>query len=96
MEEALTPEQFRVVWDVKPSLRAVYHDYYRQVGAWCRSGVIVELGAGSGNLKEAMPGVVSTDIVRVPWLDAVVDAQALPFADGALDSIVGIDVFYHV
>ncbi len=84
------------MWDAKPSLRAVYHDYYRRVEQWCRPGMIVELGAGSGNLKEAMPGVVATDIVAVPWLDAVVDAHALPFAGGSVDSIVGIDVLHHV
>ena len=96
MEEALTPEQFRDVWNAKPSLRAVYRDYYRRLEEWSRPGMIVELGAGSGNLKEAMPEVVATDIVRVPWLDAVVDAQALPFADATVDSIVGIDVLHHV
>jgi len=78
VEEALTPEQFRDVWNAKPSLRAVYRDYYRRLEEWSRPGMIVELGAGSGNLKEAMPEVVATDIVSVPWLDAVVDAQALP------------------
>ncbi len=96
MEEALTPEQFRAVWDSKPSLRAVYRDYYRLVETWCRPGLIVEIGAGSGNLKEAMPQVLATDIVTVPWLDAVVDAQELPFADGTLDGIVGVDVLHHI
>jgi SAM-dependent methyltransferase len=96
VEEALSPAEFRAVWNAKPSLRAVYRDYYRQVERWCRPGVIVELGAGSGNLKESMPGVLSTDIVTVPWLDAVVDAHALPFAAGTVDSIVGIDVVHHV
>jgi SAM-dependent methyltransferase len=96
MEEALTPEQFRTVWDAKPSLRAVYRDYYRRVESWCRPGVIVEIGAGSGNLKETMPQVLATDIVCVPWLDAVVDAHRLPFGAGTVDSIVGIDVLHHV
>ncbi len=96
MEEALTPEQFRAVWNAKPSLRAVYGDYYRRLEEWARSGVIIELGAGSGNLKEVMPQVVATDIVTVPWLDAVVDAHALPFGDGTVDSIVGVDVLHHV
>jgi SAM-dependent methyltransferase len=96
VEEALTPEQFRSVWNAKPSLRAVYGDYYRRLKAWSRPGVIVELGAGSGNLKEAMPEAIATDIVPVPWLDAVVDGHALPFAGGTVDTIVGIDVLHHL
>jgi SAM-dependent methyltransferase len=96
VEEALTPAQFRAVWSAKPSLRAVYRDYYRRMEGWCRPGVIVELGAGSGNLKETMPAVLATDIVAAPWLDAVVDGHALPFADRSVDSIVGLDVLHHV
>ena len=56
----------------------------------------MEVGAGSGNLKETMPQVLATDIVTVAWLDAVVDAHALPFADSTVDSLVGIDVLHHV
>ncbi len=96
MEEALTPAEFRAVWDSKPVLRAVYGDYYRRIAAWCRPGLTLEVGAGSGNLKEILPEVVSSDIVACPWLDAVVDAQALPFADGSLANIVGVDVLHHV
>jgi SAM-dependent methyltransferase len=96
MEEALTPAQFRAVWSAKSSLRAVYRDYYRRMEGWCRPGVVVELGAGSGNLKETMPAVLATDIVAAPWLDAVVDGHVLPFADRSVDSIVGLDVLHHV
>ena len=96
MEEALTPEEFRSVWDAKPALRAVYTDYYRRMRRWSRPGVQVEIGAGSGNLKEAIPQVLATDIVSAPWLDAVVDAQALPFAPGSVSTVLGIDVLHHV
>lgn len=96
MEEALTPEQFREVWNTKPALRAVYEDYYRRMQRWCRPGVVVEIGAGSGNLKGVMPQVVATDIVVAPWLDAVVDAHALPFAPASVGTVVGIDVLHHV
>jgi SAM-dependent methyltransferase len=96
VEAALTPAEFRAVWDTKPSLRAVYSDYYRRLEAWCRPGIVVELGSGSGNLKEAMPHVLATDIVPASWLDLVVDGHALPFADSSVDSIVGLDVLHHV
>ena len=96
MEEALTPEEFRAVWNAKPALRTVYRDYYRRVEQWCRPGVVVEIGAGSGNLKSFMPQVLATDIVPVPWLDLVADAHALPFVTAGVASIVGIDVLHHV
>ncbi len=96
MEQALTPDEFRAVWTAKPVLRAVYSDYYRRIRQWCPDGPIVEVGAGSGNLKDHLSDVVSTDIVGSGWVDAVVDAQALPFADGRLAAIVGVDVLHHL
>lgn len=96
MEKALTPEEFRALWQSKPALRAVYNDYYRRMAEWRRPGPTLEVGAGSGNLRETLPDVIASDIVACPWLDAVVDAQALPFADGSLASIVGVDVLHHV
>jgi SAM-dependent methyltransferase len=58
--------------------------------------VILEIGAGSGNLKAHLPDVVATDVVPGDWLDALADAQALPFADASLDAVVGVDVLHHV
>ena len=57
---------------------------------------MLEIGGGSGNLKEFAPRVVSTDILLAPWLDAVADAQALPFRDGTFDSVVMVDVLHHL
>jgi SAM-dependent methyltransferase len=102
VERALTPAEFREVWQAKPALRAVYADYYRRMGGWCpparpeRPSVVVEIGAGSGNLKAHLPHVVATDVVAGDWLDAVADAQSLPFAGGSLDAVVGVDVLHHL
>jgi SAM-dependent methyltransferase len=96
VEEALTPAQFRAVWRSKPALRAVYGDYYRAIAAWSRPGPSVEIGAGSGNLKESVPGVLASDITPAEWLDIAVDAQALPFADTSLANMVGVDVLHHI
>ncbi len=77
-------------------LRAIYADYYRQIMDACRPGVILEIGGGSGNLKEVAPAVVSTDVLSAPWLDAIADAQALPFRDSTFDNIVMVDVLHHI
>jgi len=60
------------------------------------AGATLEVGGGTGNLKEFAPAVVCTDIVKLPWLDAVVDAQQLPFATHSLANIVLFDALHHL
>ncbi len=88
--------EYRLTWEGKPVLREIYSYYYRQIVARCRPGRTVEIGGGSGNLKQFLGDVVSTDVLFAPWLDAVADAQALPFADASVDNIVMVDVLHHV
>jgi len=90
------PERYREIWRRKPALRAVYGDIYRRIGAHRRPGRTLEIGGGSGNLKDFAPDVVSTDIIPVPWLDAVCNAHFLPFADGSFANIVLFDVLHHL
>jgi len=40
--------------------------------------------------------VIATDIQFAPWLDAVADAQHLPFAPGSAANIVMVDVLHHL
>ena len=88
--------EHRLLWYRKPSLRAIYTDYYRRILAKCVPGRSLEIGGGSGNLKEYSQDVVSTDIVPSPWLDVAADAQALPFAAETFSNIVGVDVLHHL
>src|SRR5262249_11260764 len=39
---------------------------------------------------------VATDVEPTPWADRVVDAHALPYADGELANIVAVDVAHHL
>jgi SAM-dependent methyltransferase len=95
MSEAVLAEH-RVIWSEKPALRAIYTDFYRRILAHTVVGRTLEVGGGTGNLKEFMSDVVCTDIVSLPWLDAVADAQALPFAEQAFANIVMVDVLHHI
>jgi SAM-dependent methyltransferase len=96
VEEALSPSEFRAIWEAKPVLRAVYGDYYARMRSWLRPGTSVEVGAGSGNLGAALPGTLASDIVASPWLDLALDAQRLPFADASVANLVGVDVLHHI
>ena len=90
------PETYRAAWESKPVLRAIYQHLYRRIAMECTTGKSLEIGGGSGNLKSLLPDVFSTDIVLSPWLDAVADAQRLPFATQSFDNIVMFDVLHHL
>jgi SAM-dependent methyltransferase len=88
--------QHKIIWEQKPILQALYTAWYEEIVAQLVPGKTLELGGGSGNLKKFAPDVVSTDIVPLPWLDAVADAQNLPFANQSFDNIVLFDVLHHI
>ena len=89
-------DQRRQIWRSKGVVRGLYRKWYQLIGSALQGGIIVELGGGSGNLKEYFPGAISSDILFAPWLDAVLDAQALPFQDQSIDGIVLFDVLHHL
>ena len=86
----------REVWQRKPVLRQLYRDWYQDIGKWLAPGRTVEVGGGTGNLKEYASGVCCTDVVSLPWLDAVTDAQRLPFQTGSLANLVLFDTLHHI
>ncbi|MBW2130818.1 MAG: class I SAM-dependent methyltransferase [Deltaproteobacteria bacterium] len=89
-------EERRRIWERKPILRRLYHRWYRLIGEAIRPGRTLELGGGSGNLKEFFPGTITSDILFAPWLDVVLDAHFLPFKKESLDNIVLFDVLHHL
>ena len=86
----------QLVWQKKPVLRLLYREWYQEITGWLQPGRTLEVGGGTGNLKEFTPSVVCTDIVKLPWVDAVVDAQQLPFATSSLANIVVFDALHHL
>jgi len=88
--------QHKIIWEQKPILRTLYTSWYKEIAAQLVSGNTLELGGGSGNFKAFAPHVVSTDVVPLPWIDVVADAQNLPFAHQSFDNIVMFDVLHHI
>ena len=83
-------------WESKKILKRLYARWYSLISRALRTGKVLELGGGSGNLKEFFPNVISSDILLAPWLDAALDAHNLPFKEECLDSIVLFDVLHHL
>lgn len=86
----------RRVWDQKPVLRTVYGHFFDQIIGELAPGSVLEIGGGSGRLKERLPSVYVTDLHPSPYVDRIVDAQTLPFSDSSYDNIVMLDVLHHI
>ena len=86
----------RKIWKSKKILKKLYHNWYQLIGRNLRPGSILEIGGGSGNLKEFFPDAISSDIQFAPWADTVLDAHQIPIKDAILDNIVLFDVLHHL
>lgn len=87
---------YRSIWARKPTLRRVYQDVFDRMLAWRAEGPALEIGGGVGGLKARAPDVISSDIQFADWLNVVADAQTLPFRDGALATVMMLDVLHHI
>jgi SAM-dependent methyltransferase len=89
----------RLVWQRKPMLRSIYHEFYRLISSRLTSnpaGKIVELGSGMGAIKEVIPACITTDLFPNPWLDRQENAYQLSFADGTVSNLILFDVWHHL
>ncbi len=82
----------------KRFLRKLYLEWYGDIAASLPTGEggVLELGSGAGFLREVVPDLITSDIQRVPGVDLVADAMALPFGDGALRAIVMTNLLHHL
>jgi len=88
----------RRVWQEKPVLRRIYNEEFfaRLLSSRAPGGISIEVGGGPGFFKELLPTVISTDLIPSPALDAVVDAQILPFRSASVTNILGLDILHHI
>ena len=85
----------------KPALRDVFVDLYslllEKEHRYFTStpGLRVELGAGASILKKLAPEFVISDIKPASHLDMALDAEDMPFEDGSVRTLVGVNCFHH-
>jgi SAM-dependent methyltransferase len=89
----------RRAWQDNEALRTLYTRWYgrvrgllpdRALGRW------IEIGSGPGLAREVIPELELSDIVKAPWHDHELSAEALPFADGSVGALVLFDVLHHL
>jgi SAM-dependent methyltransferase len=85
-------------WNDRPLLRSIYRDWFELLASRLSrvDRPTIELGSGIGQLRDAVPDLVTTDVEPTPWADRVVDADALPYGDGELANVVLLDVYHHL
>ena len=82
----------------KPFLTQLYQEWYQRLDATIPQGdgAVLELGSGAGFFKNVRPDVITSEVFHTMGIDAVLDAQNLPFANKSLKAIVMIDVLHHL
>jgi SAM-dependent methyltransferase len=82
----------------KPFMHQIYVEWYQLIKQHLPdlNGVMVELGSGPGFLDEEVPGVITSDLLFLPYLDALMNGRYLPFMQNGVDSIMMVDVFHHI
>ncbi|MGB6068502.1 MAG: methyltransferase domain-containing protein [Desulfomonilaceae bacterium] len=88
----------RRIIQTKGYLRQVYREWYRAVLAALphTDGPVLEVGSGPGFLRDLIPDLITSDILRVNGLSVVLDGSEMPFATCSLRAIVMVDVLHHV
>lgn len=84
----------------RPLLRSVFKEYYTLIQNLDRKffsgdGKKIELGSGTGLMKDYIPDVLLTDIVSADHLDMILDAQNMTLPNESVRSIYGINCFHH-
>lgn len=83
----------------KPFLKQFYHECYLSIAKSLPAkldGPVLELGSGAGFLKEYIPNLLTSEILKMPEMDIILDGTCLPFSTNSLKGIVMIDVFHHI
>lgn len=95
--------EHRALWAAKPVLARVYEPWFELLLAACpRDARVLEVGAGPGFLaafaKQRRPDLrfFASDLHPAPWNALAADALSLPFLDGKLAAVVGLDVLHHL
>ena len=98
IDDPRTTELRRRVILEKPFLRLIYAEWYRGISGRLPpvEGPILELGSGAGFLKEEIPGLITSDVLRFSGDDLALDGMCLPFSDDSLRSIVMTNVLHHI
>ena len=94
-----TTIKHRETIQAKRFLHEIYSEHYRFFLREREStppGVTLELGSGGGFIRDFIPDAVTSDVVALPGCSLVCSAEAFPFSNSTLSTILMINVFHHI
>lgn len=84
----------------KPFLKNVYVDFYTQfknaIPVNKKKKFLVELGSGGGFIKEIIPNITTSDLLKLSSVDVQLSALSMPFKNESVDIFFMADVFHHI
>ena len=98
LDDPRTTALRRSIIQSKPFLRQLYTEWYQEIRDALPEGEapVLELGSGAGFLGEFLPGLISSDVFRIPGVSLVLDGRALPFRSASLRGIAMTEVLHHI
>lgn len=90
-------EQSAKKWKRSSGLRLVYGDFFQEIGKRLAPGPSLELGSGIGIIKEFLPEITTSDLIKTDYVDLACSAYDIPRPEsGYWGNIVAIDVLHHL
>ena len=85
----------RKIIEEKVFLKNLYAEYYYEIKEECAGKKIIEIGSGAGFLKKVISKTITTDIVKMPFIDIVCSAFNLPFKKNSIDAFFLMNTLHH-
>ncbi|MFZ2201979.1 MAG: methyltransferase domain-containing protein, partial [Microgenomates group bacterium] len=78
-------------------LNKLYRDFYGQMKrVKVPRGKKVEMGSGAGFIKEIIPGVITSDVVKAEGIDMIFFAERMPFKNGGVTAFYMLNTLHHI
>lgn len=82
----------------KSYLRSLYKFNYLLINKHIPKlpGVILEIGSGGGFFKDIVSSVITSDILKLPFVDKQINSNKIPYKINSIRAICGVNVIHHI
>jgi SAM-dependent methyltransferase len=98
LDDPGTTQARRTIVLSKSFLKRIYLEWYELIRRSLPdvAGPVLEIGSGPGFLSDAIPGLITSEVLPCRNVQLLADARWLPFASGSLRAIVMTNVMHHI